>query len=371
MGGGLKSITKYLTIGATILLVLFLIWFFSSIVWYIVCSIIISLVGKPLVRLLQRIRLGRWHVPASLAAGVTLLTFIGLTNLFLYGMFPLMASQFEELRNADPAELLSNFAAPLATVQHQLEVFLPEGMEDFSLRNEIRAQLMGFFDASFFSNFFSSTATLITDLFIALFSISFISFFFLREEGLSVEALTMFFPERYEENIRHAMNEVMSLLQRYFLGIFIESVVITVLTTVGILLISLPLNTSVVIGLLAGILNVIPYVGAIIALAIALIIVTAIYAGAGLSMSLGTLVLLVCAIFLIVRLIDNFFLQPYIYAGSVNALPLEIFIILLMAGQIAGVLGMLLAIPAYTVIRVFAKEFFNKFHIVQRLTRNV
>ncbi|PID90335.1 MAG: AI-2E family transporter [Bacteroidetes bacterium] len=371
MGGALKSITRYLTIGATILFVLFLVWFFSSIVWYIICSIIISLVGKPLVRLLQRIRVGRWQVSASLAAGVTLITFIGLTSLFFYGLFPLLASQFEELKTVDPAVLLSNFSAPLEMVQEQLEVFLPEGMEDFSLRGEIRSQLMGFFDASFFSNFFSSTASFLTNLFIALFSICFISFFFLREEGLSVEAITMFFPEKYEENIRHAMTEVMSLLQRYFLGIFIESVVITVLTCIGILLIKLPLNTSVVIGLLAGILNVIPYVGAIIALIIALIIVTAMYASAGLSMSLGTLVLLVCAIFLIARLIDNFFLQPYIYAGSVNALPLEIFIILLMAGQIAGVLGMLLAIPAYTVIRVFAKEFFNKFHIVQRLTRNV
>ncbi|HNV51901.1 MAG TPA: AI-2E family transporter, partial [Tenuifilaceae bacterium] len=57
--------------------------------------------------------------------------------------------------------------------------------------------------------------------------------------------------------------------------------------------------------------------------------------------------------------------------NSVKAHPLEIFIVLLIAGSVAGILGMLLAIPCYTVIRVFAKEFFNNFRVVQKLTEKI
>ena len=59
--------------------------------------------------------------------------------------------------------------------------------------------------------------------------------------------------------------------------------------------------------------------------------------------------------------------QPLIYSTSIKAHPLEIFIVFLMAGHIGGVVGMLVAIPAYTVIRVIAMRFFYRFKIIQRL----
>jgi predicted PurR-regulated permease PerM len=68
---------------------------------------------------------------------------------------------------------------------------------------------------------------------------------------------------------------------------------------------------------------------------------------------------------------DNIFFQPLIFSSSVKAHPLEIFLVILIAGTLAGITGMILAIPTYTVIRVFAKEFLNKFRVVQKLTRNI
>lgn len=367
----MNKLARNITIACGIAVVAFLIWFFSSIVWYLVISMVISLIGKPIVSLLTRTRIGSWRCPDALAATVTLLALLGVAALFCWGMVPLLASQFDELKSLEPGVMLSNFQAPLDHVQGLIIRFLPENMHDFSLENEIKSQLVNFFDASFFTSFFSSTASLITSLVIAIFSVSFISFYFLKESKLSVEGISFFFPARYEENIQHAMQRVTSLLQRYFVGLIIESFVVMILTLLGIWAFQLPFNTAVVIGLLAGILNVIPYVGALIALALALIISAAMFTTVGGAVSLGTLMLLVILLFLAVRLVDNFFLQPYIYASSANATPLEIFIILLMAGQIGGVVGMLMAIPAYTVIRVFAKEFFNNFHMVQRLTKNI
>ena len=71
------------------------------------------------------------------------------------------------------------------------------------------------------------------------------------------------------------------------------------------------------------------------------------------------------------RVVDNFVLQPVLYSNRAKAHPLEIFLVILIAGSLAGVLGMLLAIPAYNVIRVFAKEFFTNFRVVQKLTEKI
>jgi predicted PurR-regulated permease PerM len=68
---------------------------------------------------------------------------------------------------------------------------------------------------------------------------------------------------------------------------------------------------------------------------------------------------------------DDFVLQPTIYSERVKAHPLEVFLVILTAGHVAGITGMLLAIPSYTVIRVLAKEFFSEFALVQKLTQNI
>ena len=73
----------------------------------------------------------------------------------------------------------------------------------------------------------------------------------------------------------------------------------------------------------------------------------------------------------ITQLIDNVVFQPYIYGNSVYAHPLEIFLVILMAGSLAGIPGMILAIPSYTVIRVILKEFFNKYKLVKKLTQSL
>ncbi|MBR2477434.1 MAG: AI-2E family transporter, partial [Bacteroidales bacterium] len=83
---------------------------------------------------------------------------------------------------------------------------------------------------------------------------------------------------------------------------------------------------------------------------------------------LPTLVFKLIAVFVATHLVDVFIFQPYIYSNSVKAHPLEIFLVILIAGNVAGIVGMLIAIPSYTVLRVFAREFFYRFKVVQKLT---
>jgi len=70
----------------------------------------------------------------------------------------------------------------------------------------------------------------------------------------------------------------------------------------------------------------------------------------------------------ITNLIDNIVFQPVIFSNSVKAHPLEIFIVVLASGFAAGIPGMILGIPTYTVLRVFAREFFYNFKAVQKIT---
>jgi predicted PurR-regulated permease PerM len=124
-------------------------------------------------------------------------------------------------------------------------------------------------------------------------------------------------------------------------------------------------------GLLAGVLNVVPYVGPLMGTILGTLIGIASNLQLSFSSELLPLTIYMLAVFLTVQLMDNIIFQPLIFSNSVNAHPLEIFIVLLIAGSVGGILGMLLAIPGYTVIRVFGKEFFNNFRVVKKLTQKI
>ncbi len=104
-------------------------------------------------------------------------------------------------------------------------------------------------------------------------------------------------------------------------------------------------------------MNVIPYVGPLIGCAFALFI--------GLTtnpdMSLLSVVIRVLIVLPAVNLADAFLLQPLIYSSSVKAHPLEIFLVILAGATLGGIGGMILAVPSYTILRVFGKEFFTSF----------
>jgi len=127
-------------------------------------------------------------------------------------------------------------------------------------------------------------------------------------------------------------------------------------------------DNALLIGFVMGIMNVIPYAGPLMGGVIAAFIgiVTPID-----GMSAMHTALLICCTLFCIKGFDDFVLQPTIYSERVKAHPLEIFLVILVAGYMAGILGMLLAIPSYTVLRVLAKEFFSEFSLVQKLTQNI
>ena len=162
---------------------------------------------------------------------------------------------------------------------------------------------------------------------------------------------------------------VKGLLTRYFIGVILQIAIITIIVSIGLSL--LGIKNAVLIGLLAGIINVIPYVGPLIGASLGIIIGISTNLDLEFYTQMIPLIIKICLVFGTMQLVDNFILQPIIFSNSVKAHPLEVFLVVISAGTIWGISGMVIAIPFYTFLRVIAKEFLYEFKIIQELTKNI
>ena len=181
-----------------------------------------------------------------------------------------------------------------------------------------------------------------------------------------VENLT---PMRYQNEIDNILSQSKYLLSRYFFGLLIELSTMMTLLSIGLTVFGV--KNSLLIGFFGGLMNVIPYLGPIIGATVGVLLAVSTSLSYGMYSEIISLVFIVIGVFASANLLDNVVLQPLIYSNSVKAHPVEIFIVILVAGSMAGIPGMILAIPSYTVLRIIAKEFLSQFSVVQKLTRNI
>ena len=347
--------------------VCFLLWYFSSVVVYVLISAVLAIMCRPLVAWLTRLRLRGRSLPRAFAALVGLLTiwviFVLLGLLFV----PLVAEKVILLSKVDYASVLAGVEEPIRHAQLLLQRFsiLQEGI---SLRESIISALHSAVDLSTLNSAFSSLIGFLGSLVISFFSVSFITFFFLKEEDLFFSMVRALFPERYQENVTHALESVTHLLSRYFTGLLVESCVLMLIITLVMMAFGMKVQDAGFIGLIMGVMNVIPYAGPLIGGIMSLFmgVISPIE-----GMSVGHTAAVIVGSLLTIKGVDDFIIQPTIYSDRVNAHPLEVFIVILLAGSLAGIWGMLLAIPSYTVLRVFAKEFFSQVSLVRKLTQQI
>jgi predicted PurR-regulated permease PerM len=160
-------------------------------------------------------------------------------------------------------------------------------------------------------------------------------------------------------------------LRRYFIGLVLEIFLVAVLSTIGLSIIGLDFGEAVLIGVLCGFFNVIPYLGPWIGAIVGILITLAINVNTPFMEHTLPLLCFLIVVVAVVQFIDNMLFQPLIYSSSVKAHPLEVFIVIMAAGSMAGIMGMILAVPVYTILRVFAAEFFSGVRLVQKLTANM
>jgi Predicted permease len=367
----MNKLARYVIIIAVAAVIVFLVWYFITIVAYVLIAAVLSLIGKPLVDLLGKVPLYRWRLPKALRAAFTLLLIWSVIVLFFRIFVPLVANQATQLSNVNVPMLVNTFGKPVMGVEKFIQENIPATGTGFSINTLMEEKISSVLNEAMLTNLFGSIASLLGNFFVAAFSISFITFFFLKDERLFFEGVLLIFPEKYEENVVRALDSIKNLLTRYFIGIVLDVFCIIVLVTIGHTIVGISFSHALVIGLLAGVLNVIPYVGPIMAALLGILIGVATNLDAVSSTQLVHLAIYMALVYIVVDMIDAFLFQPFIYSSSVNAHPLEIFLVILVAGSVAGIAGMLLAIPIYTVLRVFAKEFFYNFRVVKKLTEKI
>ena len=230
----------------------------------------------------------------------------------------------------------------------------------------MREIFSNWFKPSAIRTYFNSLIATAGNILLNVFSIIFITFFFLKEQGLFVNFIVAIAPGHYENRIRQAIHDISRMLTRYFGGILIQMTIITIF--VSVLLGLLGIKNALLIGFFAALINVIPYVGPLIGAVFGLIITISSNLDLEFYTQMLPMLIKVVAVFGAMQLLDNFVLQPWIFSNSVLAHPLEIFIVILMGAQLNGIGGMVLAIPVYTVLRVIAGVFLSKFKIVQKMT---
>ncbi len=363
-----NKLARYILIIAAVAVVLFLVWYFVDIVAYILVAAVLAVVGQPMMDWLRKIRIRNFKVPAWAAALLTLLTIWGIVVLFFTLFIPLLSSKLSQLAGLDLTSVIGNYEVELARVENFLSEYFSINLDDWSLSSALIGELTSLIDWSQVSNILTSTISVVASSVIAIFSITFITYYFLKEEGLFARMVYALTPNKYIENIRRALSSVTKLLTRYFIGILAESTLMMTIVSIILLLFGFSPSDAFFSGIVVGVLNVIPYVGPWIGFAICALASVTFTAG---SFSMLAILVIVAGAIATAQMIDNFILQPMLYSKQVNAHPLEIFIVILIAGHVGGVIGMLLAIPSYNVIRVFAKEFLYHFKVVRELTDNL
>ena len=368
----IEKLAGYLIFLGVLAIVCVTCWYFRSVLVYIILAFVVSLLSQPLMRLMKKIQIKKKSAPDWLLAIISILIVLTLLIIIVIQVIPVIthivndASLFKEVENFD-----GNLGD---TINGWIISVFPGLGKDFDAIGKLLEYLKGLLSNLSVTGLIGSVSSIIIDIAVGVFSMVFIAFFFVKDENLFSKIVAALVPDRIEESVTKSILDIEHLLSRYFIGLLLEMLGVTLLNFLGLWLIARvsPIY-ALGIAFIAGILNILPYVGPIIGevLGTLLCLLLKYGTGMGLNVNIWIFALIVVAIMLTVQIIDNFVLQPVIYSTSIQATPLEIFIVMLLAGTIGGILGMLVAIPAYTVVRVIAGRFFYDKKIVKRLMPDI
>ncbi len=349
-------------------LMVYLFWYFRNIIAYILAAGVISLIGRPVVDLLNGIHIWKFRFPKALSSLLTLLMLYGLLALFFVIFIPLVSSQIDALSGFDAGSIVQGLRDQLDRLDVAVRKIYREMPADKTLYDIAVTTITNILNPASLTDVAGNIVTVVRKLIVAFVAITFLAFFFLKDEGLFKETIMVMVPDQYEKRIRNVLHSIKNLLIRYFIGIIIQSTVVLINITIGMTIVGFPFHQALVMGLLIGIFNVIPYVGPWLGGSVAVLMGVATAVTTTGYPVIWLLIIYMVIVIACTQIIDNNLIQPMIYSRSVNAHPIEIFLVIFAVGSFAGIIGMIVAVPAYTALRVFAREFFYNFGPVRKIT---
>jgi predicted PurR-regulated permease PerM len=344
-------------VGLVILLPLFAIglfvYFFTTISVYLIVSLILSSILRTPATYLSQTRFYFFRIPRVLAVLISMLAFLGGVIVFVRFFLPMVLAQVQALDSFE--KLIAN----LSPVIDRLEDFLSKSLGIKFLPREIVIKtLENKFNSVFASSnenlgFVLKLLSLSSNFAVGLLAVLFTTFYFLGEKGTFKRYFTSLIPNRFFELGITAIHKIERMLSNYLFGLLIQMIAIFTCLSLGLTIVGV--NNALMIALFAAIVNVVPFLGPITGIAFGLLVLLT---TAQLPpQELGYLLIRALLVFLATQTADNLIFQPLIFSKSVKAHPLEIFLIIVIGAQVADIIGMILAIPVYTTLKISVVEF--------------
>ncbi len=313
--------------------------FISAIGVPVACGAVIYYLVKPIYDYLLNKK-----VPKGIAILLVMVGVIVIFIMIITSLVPIIQKQL--------LDLVSQLPYYYQIISEQVENFMQTGFfetiqEQFNKINtdfiqSITERLNGILNFTFSG--IGSVVGIIGDI---VMTMPVILYYLLKDGNKVIPFVTRMFPTRSQHKISVMLNEMNQQVSSYIRGQITVAICVGFTYIIGYTLIGLPYGVT--IGMIAGLLTIIPYLGSIIGLTPALIIG---------FVTNPTLALHVFLVFVIEQLIESRVLQPLILGSSLKMHPVTILIILLAAGKMFGLVGLLIAVPVYAVVKVFITHFF-------------
>jgi len=359
------SLKKYAIPLVTLLALLTFVFVFTKVFVYLIISMVLALIGGPIVQLITKVKFGKLKITEGIAAALTLIFFFAIIYLIGITFLPPLVAQISFLSKLNFYDVMHDVLAYYPSVQDLLAKFGDEKQ----LVSGISKQLSEFMNFNNISYVFNNTLSYTASLLGGMFSVLFITFFFLKDERMVVKSLLLITPSNMEGEVIDIFRTSKKMLSKYFTGLFLDVVIVSVIVTALMWLFGI--KNALVIGCLAGIMNVIPYIGPFVTLLFAVFLGVSGCIEYHQYELISSTITKIIFILIGTNIVDAFFIQPTIFSNTVKAHPLEIFIVILMAAALGGIVGMVVAIPSYTLLRIIAKEFLDHFKFFKKLTQNI
>lgn len=326
---------------------------------YMLIAGIVSLIGRPINRfLIKRLKLKN-IIASSITIVFLMWILVSIFSLFV----PLLLQQGENLSLLEVNQLKGNIETLIQEIGIYFNLDNSFWQQQFSVDNLFKNVNFGLLP-----ELLNQTLELLGGFTIGLFSVVFILFFFLKDSHLQERIILALVNDKVTDRVEKSLEKTKSLLSRYFLGLLLQISILLIIYSI--VLAIFDVENAFIIAFLCALLNLIPYLGPIIGGVLMLLLTMSSFIGADFSSVILPKTGYVMIGFVIGQLVDNFFSQPFIFSNSVKSHPLEIFIVILASGTLLGPVGMIIAIPLYTTIKVIAQEFLAENKIVKSLTKN-
>jgi predicted PurR-regulated permease PerM len=333
----LEKVLRYALIALVIAAVAYLLWFFSSLVIYLMVGVVLAYLLNPLATAFEAQGLGR--VPAILLTFAAMVAVLVLVAMLLV---PFLTEQAVSLGALVDPERLNRIAI---SVENALARHLP--VPPGSVRESVLTAIQALFQQDRLTAWLGATVGVFTTIVYALVIVPFAAFFFLKDGRYIQERILGLVPNRYFEITLGIVAKVETTIGRYFRALFKQTVSVGALATVMLMLVGL--KGALVVGVFTGLANTIPYFGPALGFAAGSLV--GIAQTGDFSMIPGVLLAMA-----VTQASDNLFFQPYYFSRAARTHPLLILCAVLIGAELAGILGMLIAIPVMTILRVTIQE---------------